>query len=143
MSQAARNRRFATGNRRPEAQARKSATHMAIQELYRTVKTLTRQLGLRESLHVIWAYSQCLQVTEFEIPEDIEVANQFLAAHPPQAMLAEWTLEQMTREVVRYADEEPGQGGSLRQWATLARIADTLRDLEAEIHARLVGEERI
>ena len=66
---------------------------MAIQELYRTVKTLTRQLGLRESLYVIWAYSQYLQVTEFEIPEDIEVAHQFLAAHPPQAMLAEWTLE--------------------------------------------------
>jgi hypothetical protein len=116
---------------------------MAIRELYRTVKTLTRQLGLRESLYVIWAYSQYLQVTDFEIPEDIEVADQFLAAHPPQAMLAEWTLEQMTCEVVRYADEEPRQGLSLRQWATLARIANTLRDLEGEIYAQLVGEDRI
>jgi hypothetical protein len=116
---------------------------MAIQELYRTVKTLTRQLGLRESLYVIWAFSQYLQITEFEFPEDIEVANQFLAAHPPQAMLAEWTLEQMTREVVRYADEEPTQGRSLRQWAALARIANTLRDLEGEIYAQLVGEDRI
>src|SRR5712664_1038401 len=103
---------------------------MAIQELYRTVRTLTRQLGLRESLYVIWAYSQYLQVNEFEIPEGIEVANQLLAAHPPQAMLAEWTLEQMTREVIRHADEERRRGRSLRQWATLANIANTLRDLE-------------
>ena len=116
---------------------------MALEELYLKVKTLTRQLGLRESLDVVWAYSQYLQVAGFGMPADIEVADQFLAACPPQAMLAEWTLEQMAREVVRYADEEPGQGESLRQWATLARIADTLRDLEAEIHARLVGEERI
>jgi hypothetical protein len=42
---------------------------MAIQELYRTVRSLTRQLGLRESLYVIWAYSQYLQVNEFEIPK--------------------------------------------------------------------------
>ena len=116
---------------------------MAIEELYLNVRTLTRQLGLRESLDFIWAYSQYLQVAGFEMPADIEVASQFLAAHPPQAMLAEWTLEQMTREVVRYADEQPGQGPSLRQWATLAGIAETLRDLEAEIHARLAGEERI
>ena len=116
---------------------------MAIQELYRTVRSLTRQLGLRESLYVIWAYSQYLQVSEFEIPGNIEVANQFLAAHPPQGMLAEWTLEQMTREIIRYADEEPRQGRSLRQWATLANIANTLRDLEGEIHEQLVGGERI
>lgn len=116
---------------------------MAIEELYLNVKTLTRQLGLRESLYVIWAYSQYLQATGFEMPADIEVANQFLAAQPPQAMLAEWTLEQMTREVVRYADEKPGQGPSLHQWATLAGIADALRDLEAEIHAQLAGAERI
>jgi hypothetical protein len=116
---------------------------MAIQELYRTVRTLTRQLGLRESLYVIWAYSQYLQVNEFEIPEGIEVANQLLAAHPAQAILAEWTVEQMTREVIRHADEEPRRGRSLRQWSTLANIANTLRDLEGAIYAQLVGRDRI
>ena len=69
--------------------ARKSATHMALEELYLKVKTLTRQLGLRESLDVVWAYSQYLQVAGFGMPADIEVADQFLAACPPQAMLAE------------------------------------------------------
>lgn len=116
---------------------------MAIQELYRRVRTLTRQLGFRESLYVVWAYSQYLQVTEFELPRDIEASTRFLDAHPPQALLAEWTMEQVAREIIRHADEEPRRGRSLRQWATLADVANTLRDLEGEIYAQLVGGGRI
>jgi hypothetical protein len=111
---------------------------MTIQEHYRKIRAMVRQLGCRESLYVIWAYCQCLQVNEFNIPADIQVANAFLNAHPRHAVLAEWMLEQMAREVIRYADEEPRRGRTLRQWDTFAEIANALRDLEGTIHAELV-----
>jgi hypothetical protein len=92
---------------------------------------------------VISAYCQYLQVNDFEIPADIQVADQFRNARPRQAILAEWTLEQIAREVIRYADEEPRRGRTLRQWDTVAAIANALRDLEAAIYAELVGGQRI
>jgi hypothetical protein len=82
-------------------------------------------------------------INEFEIPADIEVGNQLLNAQLPQAILAEWTLEQMAREVIRHADEEPRRGCSLRQWATVAEIGNALRDLEGTIYTQLVGGQRI
>ena len=66
-------------------------------QLYTTVQKLARQLAYRDSFYVIWAYSQYLQTKDFHIPSDIEVAPQFLAAVPPQALIAEWTLEQIFR----------------------------------------------
>ena len=114
-----------------------------IVRFYAAVQTFARHLAYRDSFYVIWAYSQYLQASDFQIPNDIEVAPQFLAADPPQALLAEWTLEQITREVVQYAREEPQEGRRLRQWGTLAQIANALRDLEGEIYARLVGGKKI
>ena len=111
--------------------------------LYARVKGLTQQLAYRDSFYVIWAYSQYLQISDFEIPSDIEVAPRFLATAPPQALLAEWTLEQIAGEVIQCAGETPQDGRSLRQWATLALIANTLRDIEGELYARLVGGRNI
>jgi hypothetical protein len=112
-------------------------------QLYATVQKLARQLAYRDAFYVIWAYSQYLQTQGFHIPNDIEVATQFKTAVPPQALLAEWTLEQIAREVIQYANETSQGGRSLRQWATLAQIANALRDLEGEIYARLVGGKKI
>jgi hypothetical protein len=118
------------------------STQMMVR-LYPIVQSLTKQLACRDTFYVIWAYSQYLQIKDFQIPADIEVAPQCLAAAPPQALIAEWTLEQITREVIQYGREQ-GQGvRSLRQWATLAQIANTLRDLEGEIYRRLVGAKKI
>lgn len=116
---------------------------MSIQGLYRRVRKLTRQFAYRESLYVIWAYSQYLQVNGFQIPNDIEVANEFLNADFPQAFIPEWTLELIAREVIRYADEEARRGRSLRRWAKLAQIANTLKSLESRIYSQLVGGGRI
>jgi hypothetical protein len=112
---------------------------MAIDALYRTIRRDARQLARRESLAVIWAYSQFLQVNDFQMPEDGEVAQQFRDARPRQGVLAEWTLEHLAREVIRYADEEARDGRSLKRWDTLAHLANTLRDLEGEIYRDLVG----
>lgn len=126
-----------------QLEARHSEHRLTIEEHYQTVKVTARQLGHRDSLYVIWAYCQYLQLNDFNIPNDIEVANVLLNADPPQTILAEWTLELMAREVIRHADEQPRRGRSLRQWATLATIANALRDLEGEIYRQLVGGERI
>jgi hypothetical protein len=111
--------------------------------LYETIQRLTRQLAYTDSLCVIWAYCQYLQTPDFQIPNSIEVASQFSAAAQPRAILAEWTLEQIAREVIQYAGETPRGDKGLHQWATLAQIANTLRDLEGEIYARLVGGKKI
>lgn len=116
---------------------------MAIEKHYRRIRSVVRQLGRRDSLEVIWAYAQFLQVADFRIPRGIEVSQQFLDANPHQAILAEWTLEHLAREIIRHADEEPRRGQSLRQWAMLAAAANALRDLEGEIYATLVGAGRI
>ncbi|MBI1980199.1 MAG: hypothetical protein HYS63_01250 [Methylocystis sp.] len=116
---------------------------MTIEEHYWTVRDTVRELGHRDSLYVIWAYSQSLQVNGFNIPNDIQVDNAFLNAAPPQTILAEWTLELMAREVIRYADEVPRRGRTLRQWATVAKIANAFCDLDREIYAQFCGRERI
>jgi hypothetical protein len=110
--------------------------------LYQSVQRLARQLAPADSLCVIWAYCQYLQTPDFQIPDYIEVAPQFFAAAQPRTMLSEWTLEQITREVIQYADEGR-ENMSLHQWATLAQIANTLRALEGEIYAQLVGGKKI
>jgi hypothetical protein len=116
---------------------------MTIEDHYWKIRAIVRQLGRRESLYVIWAYCQYLQVNNFKIPPDIQAADALLNASPPQGILAEWTLEQIAREVIRHAEEAPRRGRSLRQWNTLAVIANGLRDLEGEIYCQLIGGERI
>jgi hypothetical protein len=115
----------------------------AIARLYQMVQSFAKQLALRDSLYVIWAYSQHLQSPDFQLPNDIEVAPQFLAAVQRRAILAEWTLEQIAREVIQYAQVFTRGRKSLREWGTLAEVANALRDLEGEIHTRLVGGRRI
>jgi hypothetical protein len=112
-------------------------------ELYATVQHWARQLAYNDSFYAVWAYSQYLQRDDFQFPNDIEVAQQFLAATPPQALVAEWTLEQIAREVVQYGSELSHGGRTLREWATLAQIANALRDLEGEIYKRLVGPKKL
>jgi hypothetical protein len=111
---------------------------MAIEALYRTIRSDARQLARRDSLAVIWAYCQFLQ-NDFQMPQEIEVAQQLRDARPRQGVLAEWTLEHLAREIIRYGDEEARDGKTLRRWDTLAHLANTLRDLEGEIYRDLVG----
>ena len=112
---------------------------MTIEELYRSIRSQTRKLARRDSLAVIWAYSQFLRVNDFRMPADIEVAQKFIDARPRQGLLAEWTIEQLTREIIRYGDETARDGKTLRSWQTLAVLANTLRDLEGAIYRDLVG----
>lgn len=108
---------------------------MSIDEQYRRIKAIVRELGCRDSLYVIWAYSQSLQVNGFKMPDDIQVHRAFIDAQPRQAIIGEFSLEQIAREVIRHADIEPRRGRTLRNWGTLANVANALRDLEEKIYA--------
>lgn len=57
---------------------------MTIHEQYRRIRNRVRRLGRRDSLYVVWAYSQYLQVNDFEFPADID-ADQFRRAQIPRA----------------------------------------------------------
>ena len=116
---------------------------MTIDALYRSIRSDARKLARRDSLEVIWAYSQFLQVNDFEIPRDIQVSQRFLDAHPKQGILAEWSLEHLAREIIRCGDEVARDGKTLKTWDTLADIANALRDLELEIYKQLVGAKYI
>lgn len=108
---------------------------MSRDERYRQVKAVVRQLGCRDSLYAIWAYSQWLQVDGFQFPDDIQVHRSLIDAQLPQAILSEFTLEQIAREAIRHADILPRRGCTLRQWDTLADIVNGLQALEGEIYA--------
>jgi hypothetical protein len=111
--------------------------------IYAMVQHWARRLAYSDSFYVLWAYSQYLQRDDFQMPSNIEVAPEFLAADPPQGLLAEWILEQIAREVIQYGSPLSHGGRNLRQWATLAQIANALRDLEGEIYKHLVGAKKL
>lgn len=108
---------------------------MSMDASYKKVRAVVRELGCRDSLYVIWAYAQCLQLDGFKIPEDIQVHPTFTDAQLRQAIISEFALEQVAREVIRYADIEPRRGRTLRNWDILAGIVNDLRALEGEIYA--------
>ena len=116
---------------------------MTIQDQYRRIRNQLRRLGRRDSLYVVWAYAQYLQINDFDFPPDIEVGDQFRRADIPQRIVPEWTLEQLAREVIRHAGEEADRGRSLRQWNTMADVVTQLRALEEAIYVANGGPERI
>lgn len=116
---------------------------MVINDLYRRIRSAVRELGCRDSLEVVWAYSRFLQRDGFKIPNNIQVHQQFINAQFPQSLIAEFSLELIAREVIRYADIEPRRGCTLRKWGTLAEIVNLLKDLEQEIYLEFQNEEQI
>lgn len=112
---------------------------MAIEEHYRTIRNSTRRLATRESLYVVWAYSQFLQRRDFVIPRDIEVSQRLIDADPRLAVLPDWTIEHIARELICHGDERPRNGHTLRRWAAMAELANAFRDLENELYRDLGG----
>jgi hypothetical protein len=131
------NKRKAINFRRSDVPSAKRITR-----IYALLQKLTGQLAYRDSFYVIWSYCQYLQIADFKIPHDIEVAPQFSQAPQPRGLLAGWTLEQIAREVIQYGGDSNQEGRRLRQWGTLAQIANALRDLEGEVYRHLVGAKR-
>lgn len=104
---------------------------MAIEDNYKYLRRRIARCGVLDSLRVIWAYSQFLQVRDFSIPDDIEKHVDFRADSRVNYIIHEWELETLATEVILHA----GRGTkSMRDWSTLATIVQKLRNLENELY---------
>ena len=111
---------------------------MNVFELYKPFRNKVSLLSIEDTFFVIWAYSQKLQINDFEIPKEIEVHKTFLEHQIPQSILAEWELEILTKEVILNGGAVATKGHTFRSWNTLADIVNQLKTLENEIY-RLYG----
>jgi hypothetical protein len=75
--------------------------------------------GGLDSLRVIWAYGQFLQVRDFCFPDDIEKHQDFVADSRERYLIHEWELETLATEVIVHAERGTK---TMRDWSTLARI---------------------
>ena len=84
-------------------------------EFMRRVSLLTRD----DSLRVIWAYCQHLQLGS-AIPAAIEVMPAFLELNPKQQQISEWELETVAREVLIHGREK-GLSRRTQKWFRFSR----------------------
>ena len=103
-------------------------------DLYKQVRKKVGDLAREDSLRVIWAYTQYLQVPDFKIPPDIEVDRRFYERDVQRAWVNEWLLMLLAKEVLLYSGVIAKKGASLRQWKTLAGTIDSVNRLENEIY---------
>jgi len=104
-------------------------------ELYKPFRNKIAELALDDSLGVIWAYCQYLQLDKFELPHDIEVNYQFTKLDVPQKWISEWSLEILAKEIILNSNPLPKRGKTLRSWNTLSDAVNTLRELENNIYS--------
>ncbi len=104
---------------------------MAIEDHYKYLRRRISRCGCVDSLYVIWAYSQFLQVRSFRFPDGIEKHQEFLANSRVNFLIHEWELETLATEVILHAERG---NKTMRQWWTLASIVKKLRNLENELY---------
>jgi hypothetical protein len=105
--------------------------------LYKSWRNRLADLDRRESLYVIWAYSQAISVSDFAMPNDITVDAQLVGS--PGAALNLWELELLAGEIILNAGEAARRQRSLRDPAQLVRVVQGLRALENEIYGANEG----
>ena len=107
---------------------------MGVFDLYKPFRNKVALLSYDDALYVIWAFSQYLQINEFQIPDDIEVHEAFLKLQPPQQWIAEWDLELLAKEVILNGGTVSTKRHTLRSWSNLSEIINQLKSLENDIY---------
>lgn len=107
---------------------------MSVYDLYKPLRNKLRSFSCADSLYVIWAYTQFLQFRKFNFPSDIEVDLAFRGATVPQRFIAEWELELIAKEIIINAARKSETSKTLRKWAHMASVVNTLKDLEGAIY---------
>jgi hypothetical protein len=105
-----------------------------IHDQYKKFRNRVAELGREESLRVIWAYTQYLQLDEFAIPADIEVDRRFYEQSVERAWINEWLLALLAKEVLLHSGAVAKKGESLRKWNTLAECVNKINRLESDIY---------
>jgi hypothetical protein len=103
-------------------------------DLYKQLRKHVSALAREDSLRVIWAYTQFLQLPDFKIPFDIEVDRRFYDQNVQRAWVNEWLLMLLAKEVLLHSGVVAKKGASLRQWKMLAGTIDRINKLENEIY---------
>ncbi len=103
---------------------------------YKPIRNKLALLAADDSLGVLWAYCQFLQIRGFQPPKEIEIAPVYLNASPRQSYMAEWDIELLAKEVVINAGLVPTKGRTLRTWKTLAEYVNAFKTLEQELYAQ-------
>jgi hypothetical protein len=101
---------------------------------YKSIRNKIALLSVEESLGVIWAYCQYLQIDDFHFPKEIEVSNSYLELDIPQKWISEWELELLAKEVILNGNAVASKGRTLRTWKTLSELVNLLKDLENRIY---------
>jgi hypothetical protein len=109
---------------------------MDVFQAYKPIRNKIALLSVEESLGVIWAYCQYLQIDDFHFPKDIEVSNSYLELDVPQKWISEWELELLAKEVILNANVVATKGHTLRSWKTLSELVNSVKDLENRIYGQ-------
>lgn len=100
--------------------------------LYKPWRNKLASMGRRESLYVVWAYSQLATIRDFRMPADITVPAG-LGRHPASALNL-WELETIAGEIVLNGGEAAKGKHTLKDGNQLLEIVQGLRTLEDEIY---------
>lgn len=103
--------------------------------IYKPFRNLISTFGREDALRVLWAYINYMQMRRFELPSDIEVGAQFLNAPVPDVVIPPWQLELIAKEVLIHSGARSARGKTLREWRSLAKLMNELRELEDKLYA--------
>lgn len=104
---------------------------MSIYEFYKPLRNYLRRFELLESLDVVRAYVQYLQIGE-SLPPYIEFRDDILRK-ARECGINEWTLEILSKELILNAADY--STASLRSWSAFANAINRVTDLEEKITA--------
>ncbi len=102
--------------------------------LYKRLRGELAKLDRLDSLRVIWAYTQFLQLDRFQIPPDIEVDRRFYDHDVRRAWINEWVLMLLAKEILIHSGPIAKKGATLRKWNTLSATVNSINKLENEIY---------
>ena len=110
---------------------------------YKPLRNTIRKLSLADSLEVIHAYVQNLQL-KIDFPSKFEVERDYAFAESDQQKrkwITEFHLETLCRELILHAQETEHCSETLRKWKTLAQTINKLKALEELIAERFIDSD--
>jgi hypothetical protein len=108
---------------------------MSAFSIYKPFRNLISTFGREDALRVLWAYINYMQVDDFELPADIEAGAQFLNSPVPAVVIPPWQLELIAKEILIHCGTRSARGKTLREWRSLAKVMNELRELEDKFYA--------
>ncbi len=115
---------------------------MDVFQEYKPLRNKIRKLARDDALGVIWAYCQYLQIDDFRFPKEIEIHKRFFEHNVPRAIIAEWELELLAKEVILNGNLV-AKNYTLRKWDVIAEIVNGLKDLEGRIYKEFGSQEKV